>query len=533
MLCVRQWLTRHATNLARDVRGAVLFYVTATLPVLVGFSLLAVDASRFMTLHTSLQKGVDALALAAAGELDRLPGAMERANTAVEHLVNNTQIFGDGALEIDEKNVTVRFFSSLPADDATPMPSGGPTLLNPNTASDDFLARFVEVTVDEYNVSTIFPASFIGGENVGTTAATAVAGMDQVVCRLAPVFICNPWESDTNTDVHETASILNGSDTRADRRRQIRMRMGPGGSGYGPGNYGFLDMGNGATALERALAIGEPETCFTQIGVTTEPGQTTGPVETGINVRFGLYPNSLSNIGISGDPASNWAVRPAKNVRMGQDQDLASNKICSVYEPEASPADGMPLPRDGCISDNSCERIGDGNWGSTEMEAYWDANHPAEGSGNMPSAALVGPAIADPAYQTEGAAGSWDDLTRYDIYKYEIDQAYTDMQGQGGEYGKPTLGASCYSGPSIAADTVDRRIITGAILNCKALAVAGVDLNGREVGVPVAAFGEFFVTEPLEQGGAGTAGDIYSEVVKVILPGNDNSVARDQVQLYR
>nr|WP_246684365.1 pilus assembly protein TadG-related protein [Mesorhizobium sp. B2-6-5] len=40
------------------------------LPVLVGFSLLAIDMSRASSLHNDPQKGVDALALAAAAELD-------------------------------------------------------------------------------------------------------------------------------------------------------------------------------------------------------------------------------------------------------------------------------------------------------------------------------------------------------------------------------------------------------------------------------------------------------------------------------
>lgn len=535
MPVLRQKLLGLWNNFTSDIRGAVLFYVTATLPVLIGFSLLAVDSSRLMTLHTSLQKGVDALAIAAAGELDRLPGAMNRSNLAVKWLVKNKQLFGDGALNIDNTNVTVRFFSALPADDSISMPANGDsTVLNPNIASDNFIARFVEVTVDTYSMSSIFPASFLGGVNQATTVATAVAGMDQTVCRLAPMFICNPWELSSNTNVRETASIINGTDTRADRRRMIRMRMGPGGDGYGPGNYGFLDMGNGATALERALAVGSAETCFVQDGVNTKPGQTTGPVENGINVRFGLYPNSMSNIGINGDPANSYAVRPAKNVRKGQDQGQAANKICTDYYPEAAPADGVALPRDPCIADNTCERIGNGNWGLTEMEEYWDANHPGQGNANMPSSTVVGPAITDPPYQTEVSANSWDDLTRYDIYKYEISQqALNDELGAGGESGNPALGASCYGGPSIAADPVDRRIIVGAILNCRALVTAGNNLNGNQTNVPVAAFAEFFITEPLEKGGSGTAGDIYSELVTVVFPGNSNSVARDQIQLYR
>ena len=83
-------LTRIWKRFWGDANGAVLFYITATLPALVGFSLLAIDASRLMSLHTSLQKGVDALAIAAAGELDRAPNSFLRANVAIANLVKNS-----------------------------------------------------------------------------------------------------------------------------------------------------------------------------------------------------------------------------------------------------------------------------------------------------------------------------------------------------------------------------------------------------------------------------------------------------------
>ena len=107
-------LTRIWKRFWGDANGAVLFYITATLPALVGFSLLAIDASRLSSLHTSLQKGVDALAIAAAGELDRIPGAMNRANVAVAELVDNVQIFGEGATPINSTNVTLRFLDNIP-----------------------------------------------------------------------------------------------------------------------------------------------------------------------------------------------------------------------------------------------------------------------------------------------------------------------------------------------------------------------------------------------------------------------------------
>ena len=53
-----------------DQRGIAMIFVAIMLPVLIGFALLAVDISRANGLHNDLQKAVDALALAAAAELD-------------------------------------------------------------------------------------------------------------------------------------------------------------------------------------------------------------------------------------------------------------------------------------------------------------------------------------------------------------------------------------------------------------------------------------------------------------------------------
>lgn len=541
-----------------DANGAVLFYITATLPALVGFSLLAIDASRLMTLHTSLQKGVDALSLAAAGELDRGPNAMERSQLAAQHLLENTQVFGQGVAHIGadldasaavDLNVTLAFYSALPTSDADPMPTSGATVLDPAVPEDNTRARFVQVTVDNYNLNSIFPASFLGAGDSATSNATAVAGMSQVICRLTPIFICNPWEPATNTDLLRNIEIYDNTDTRRERKVQIRTRMGPGGVSWGPGNYGFLDFGNGATALERALAIGSPDNCFVDTGVDTEPGQTTGPVKTGINVRFGMYPNSMTNIGVGAPPENQWEVRPGKNVRMGQDQRTAANQICKDYVPDTADAaatpphvPGLPLPRDPIFTPTNDVHLGvEAVPTPPQWASYWDANFaPGMGSfaGNAPTAGVVAPAITEPAYQAETAAPNWENVTRYEMYKYEIATAMQHEIGVGDEVADPHSagtggGARCYTGPAVAADVIDRRLIGTAILNCLALAAAGNDLNGKQTEVPVAAFGEFFVTEPVEQGGAGTAGDIYTEFVRIIEPGNENSVARDQVQIYR
>ena len=49
-----------------DQSGIAVVYVAVALPVIIGFSLLAIDVGRLSTLQSSLQHGADALALAGA-----------------------------------------------------------------------------------------------------------------------------------------------------------------------------------------------------------------------------------------------------------------------------------------------------------------------------------------------------------------------------------------------------------------------------------------------------------------------------------
>ena len=74
--------TQFARAFWDDTTGVILPYVTIMLLVIVGLSVLALDGARLMSLQTQLQNGADALALAGAAELDRLPDAETRARTA-------------------------------------------------------------------------------------------------------------------------------------------------------------------------------------------------------------------------------------------------------------------------------------------------------------------------------------------------------------------------------------------------------------------------------------------------------------------
>src|SRR5688572_18133775 len=78
-----------------DENGLAMILVSIMLPVLIGFALLVIDGSRAGNLHNDTQRGADALAIAAAAELDGQADAWTRAERALENLVDNTTRFSE------------------------------------------------------------------------------------------------------------------------------------------------------------------------------------------------------------------------------------------------------------------------------------------------------------------------------------------------------------------------------------------------------------------------------------------------------
>src|SRR6516225_547583 len=127
--------------------GIILPYVTMMLVVIVGLSVLAVEGARLMSLQTQLQNGADALTLAGAAELDRLPDAEMRARTAIERLLTNSTLFGSGVNRTIAVS-NIKFYSHLPTSDASQMSAG-------TLAAGPTNARFVLVAVRPITLPTI------------------------------------------------------------------------------------------------------------------------------------------------------------------------------------------------------------------------------------------------------------------------------------------------------------------------------------------------------------------------------------------
>src|SRR5262249_22984694 len=157
------------------------------------------------------------LALAGAAELDRLPDAETRARTAIQRLLTNSTLFGSGASRTIAVS-NIKFYSRLPANDASPMAAGTP-------ATGPGHARLVPSSVRPVTLPTILPAAFFGGASTVTTTASAVAGFDQVVCGVTPIYVCNPYETEGMTYDQATEALQEAAANPTNQARLIRLRQ--------------------------------------------------------------------------------------------------------------------------------------------------------------------------------------------------------------------------------------------------------------------------------------------------------------------
>jgi hypothetical protein len=321
-------LARRALALWRDTDGLMVPYVAVMLPVLVGFALLALDASRRMSLQTQMQAAADSLALAGARELNKQPGAEARAVSAMANAHAATEssntLFGVGSSPT--LNYTFVFYSSLLAA------SDG---IGGALASGDSDAKYVAVKITPQTWSTVLPATFLA--NISTSAfavgADAVAGFAGTsVCSVAPIFVCNPYEASAGsmTDAQATAALYSAFDDPAMLRRQLKLNR----NGVGPGHFGWLKTADGcndATCMAKNVASAAGA-CYSDAGVSLAVGNNNA-VEPYFDTRFDIYNQKPPLASPSADP-------PAVNVRKGYLPGRQSNAVdwCS-----AAPASGSNL----------------------------------------------------------------------------------------------------------------------------------------------------------------------------------------------
>jgi len=411
------------------------------------------------------------------------------------------------------------------------------------------LAKVVQVAINGRAVNFAL-TPIVGALSSGTVGAQAIASMGHAICKTPPIMMCNPDEpiGNTNANLDFNANALKGVGV---------LLVGDG--SYEPGNWGFLqNNGSGASVLLKNLAYNTPPgDCQPETGVDTQTGVVASVMD-GLNTRFDVDANGNSC------PGGNSNCSPSLNVR----KDLVRGSTCGItgqgweendasatdyqtkrYRPSSAAAypttstpEIMGHPRDLCHSYNGVNwvcgtksngRIGTGDW---DINAYWRSNHGANYAGEV-SAATYGS-------QPKGYP------TRYQVYQWEMDNYTTRLNpkpGSGGKtaYSKPVAGtclATASSPYGIVPSTAvaDRRRLSIAVLNCKALGI-----GGHENDQPVLKWVDVFLVEPsfnrtkCKAGGPGSSScndkysdktDIYVEIIGETQSGSAGATAGQVVR---
>jgi hypothetical protein len=386
-------------------------------------------------------------------------------------------------------------------------------------------------------VATVFPVTFLNaaGINSFTGTAQAIAGnAGEQICKVPPVFICNPWESIGNTDdAAATTALLNQIQPGSvGVRTQVKV-LNDGNTG--PGHFGWLvppDDCKGASCLTEWTSMNSPPAGFSAGSVDLNTGAIESAVKA-FNLRFAI-PNNPSGAGLDATHS------PDVNVRKGYVADNSGDWCKASPDSPTSPpvtddSRAMGFPRDTSFTplSDSGGSIGNGQW---DCATYWSFNHQSAAAPTV--RADLGSGVCGTSTTTT--------LSRYDVYTYEIKNnlvidpsrgtatppspnsynfnkdSYTNKMG---ETGQPLCGVSPVEG---------RRVMQIAVINCVA---RGIPPGGTADGIPVAGYASFFINEPVPTTGAASDRNLIGEMVGFSdLTGAGSgikaTVFRD-VQLYR
>lgn len=502
---------RSVRRLWKGTDGAVAPTVALSLVGLIACGGIAFDYSRLATMDTELQQAADQAALAAATQLDRAAGSQDRATAAIQDAddanrlaANITKFANDGAdssVEIED----ITFCSAF--DDSVADTTAACTV-----ATDDSDSRFVIVTTSLRTAN--YALTPIVGAMRGTSEATAVAGIQSSICNVAPLLVCVADDDFPTED---------------DIGKGIIMKVA-GGSAWAPGNYGFLDFGKGNAAVIDALLGHGLNGCQATDDNETEPGNKNAT--DAINTRFDVYDGTGSTKDPSVCALGDGTGCPAPNTRKDMTLTMTfEKKQLSTLPPPTVPECGAAasadvtytndfalnsaakgLPRDTCHYGGTCAggNFGDADW---DRAGYMAANHPGITAATV--AAAVGKSV--------------ENLTRYDMYKWELDNKATGklapitistvtdppkVQGPNTTY--KTTKQCAFSEPKLASaaypEQKDRRLLPIVAANCDNLKGKGAAFEDY---VLLRVFDIFLVEPSLQRTVPGVTDDkeIYGEVV--------------------
>ena len=529
----------------KDTTGAIAAMMALSFLALVGLLALSIDLGRAWDLDTELQNAADAAALAGATQLDGELGAISRATDAARgalSLATNIQTFATDGVGNDVGIAQVTFYSSLGDPDATPPEP-------PVVTNDDVDATYIEVMTDTRTVG-YYLAAAVGAVSSASPVGQATAFSGSAFCQTPPLFTCAPDDGDTPP----TALPLTAADVGKGVWMKGKETGGGGGGGdLFPGNFGLLCLNqeDGTTVCQNqpvmdAISRVNPlEACFAADStVETKTGEVTGPVQTALNMRLGVYPNGNyqepdgepdveSNFqygravvaikGITNDGGgcnlNHWDAPATANMFPGPLDplhDYTTEPIAKSYAQILTDITTMTYPRDSCAydfapeGDSSCKpsasdggRFGDGVW---DYQTYLIKNH-----------GMTLPIDLTTFDSNRHSTSLGEEPTRYEVYLYE-NSLGVDEPSPSPETPYPSCGVE------VAAP--DRRLIPVIVADC-------TEATGGKTDITPLQLITLFLTEAVGFGPELDNKNIYGEVVDVGELGTLATIKRHIVMLVR
>lgn len=517
-----------------DESGAIAPLYALSLFGLVAMAGVGFDYARVMALDSELQNAADQAALAAASQLDGREDSVQRAiqatratfATSSSAFVNETRLSNiDDDNDGNTRPITqlgFAFWQSYSGD----APTGSvPASETPSDAAAK--ANVVQVTINNRQVR--YALTPIVGAIVGTAAASAMATMDSAYCDVPPLMFCLPpgtFDSDGDGDGDVDINFPGPFDTG----KSMRLHLTPSDSNestspFSPGNFGFLDFpypisGNPNTTL---AGSGNNPNC-TGENVDTRTG-VRNPEAGALNTRFDLDPDSCSDEAhcpsqnttkdyvyeesYSGldDPSEAFCGGDADN--KGGWVKYSELDQSDFDTPYTGSAPGYQ--EDTCFSSSCTDYpVGDGDWPyAAYMMGYY---------GSVPT-------TGGPTNSRAGFPSGYPSTpTRYDVYKWEIDQGASALQNReigrtvtsktAGNSGKVTYDVDLVCEyrtpreedpfiPDTALKQKDRRVLTVAAVDC-------TGLNGKDV-ANIIRYVDLFLVKPANEGGSDKA--FFTEII--------------------
>jgi hypothetical protein len=257
-------------RLPHKQKGIVLVLVVAGLLAMLAMAGLAIDGGHMMLNKTRLQNTVDAAALAGAKELDLTDDTLQARLAVLDAFAANAASAGNHELQEQYAsgvmNLTIQFSTTLDP-------------FVPGTSP----AEYVRVRAENFRMPVWFAAA--SGFSEKAVAASAVAGPSPTIntaCNIMPMMVCgDPAAGPPYWGYADgVPDVLKTSDNNSE---------------VGVGNFQLIRLGDniGKDALRESLAGGYDGCASAGESVTTETGNSVGPVRQGINTRFGIHEGAM------------------------------------------------------------------------------------------------------------------------------------------------------------------------------------------------------------------------------------------------